>query len=101
MLAGADYQGGGGVFSALFWKLKGATVFAGENAQILGIYGEFLIKNAVLGVPRKKNPKIFPMRPFVCLCVVAETFLEGALFLENCSVLKNSCLHAWSTTMVG
>ena len=52
MLAGADYQGGGGVFSALFWKLKGATVFAGENAQILGIYGEILIKNAVLGVPR-------------------------------------------------
>ena len=39
MLAGADYQGGGRVFSALFWKLKGATMFVGENAQILGIYG--------------------------------------------------------------
>ena len=32
MLAGTDYQGGGGVFSALFWKLKRATMFAGKNA---------------------------------------------------------------------
>ena len=25
--------------SALFWKLKGATLFVGDSAQIAGIYG--------------------------------------------------------------
>ena len=44
--------------------------------------GKFLIKNAVLGVPRWKKIQIFLHENF-CLFVVAEMFLEVALFLES------------------
>ena len=40
------------VSTALFWKLKGVTLFVGENAQIMRSMGKFLIENIVLGVPR-------------------------------------------------
>ena len=47
-----------------------------------------------------KKPQIFPYKAF-CLFVVAEMFLEVALFLQALFFLKNSRVHAWSTTMVG
>ena len=40
------------VSTALFWKLKGVTLFVGKNAQIMRSMGKFLIENIVLGVPR-------------------------------------------------
>ena len=52
-----EHWPGGG----LQWKLNGVTYFVGKNAQITG---KFLIKNAVLGVPRWKKPRIFPNKAF-------------------------------------
>ena len=51
--------------------------------------GKFLIKDALLGVPGRKKPQIYPHEDF-CLFVVAEMFFQVALFLETSSVLKNS-----------
>ena len=62
--------------------------------------GKFLIKDALLGVPGWKKTQIYPHEDF-CLFVVAEMFFQVALFLETSSVLKNSQLDAWLTTMVG
>ena len=42
--------------------------------------GKFLIKNAILEVPRWKKAPNFS--PSFCLFAVAEMFLEVALFLE-------------------
>ena len=54
--------------------------------RLWGSMGKFLIKNAVLG------EKSFPHEAF-CLLVVAEMFLELALFLET-PFLNNSWVHA-------
>ena len=67
---------------------------------VWGSIGKFINKNTALGVLRWKNPTFFPHEAF-CLSVAAGMFLEVALFLETYYVLKNSWLHAWSTTTVG
>ena len=73
-------QGGGECLLSSSWKLQGAALFVRKNAQITD---KFIIKNAVLGVPRCKKHKFFLIRIFVYLIVVAEMFLEVALFLET------------------
>ena len=42
----------GEVFPALFWQLKGETLFVGKLSRLRGSKGKFLNKNTVLGVPR-------------------------------------------------
>ena len=44
------------------WKLNGVTLFVRKKSQITG---KFFIKNVVLGVPRWKKPKFFPIRYLV------------------------------------
>ena len=56
--------------------------------------GKFFIRNAVLGVPRWKNPQVFP-HEVLCLYVVAEMFLKMALYLETYSVVKTGCAPGW------
>ena len=80
MLAGRNYQEEGSLPLVFCWKLKEMTLFWGEMPRLWASMGEF------------------PHDAF-CLFVIAEMFLEVALFLQT-SVLKNSWLQAWSTTMV-
>ena len=68
----------------------------GKMPKLQGTAGKFLIKNAVLGVPRWKRPKLVSIRSLVF--VVAEMFLEVALFLETSYVLKNVWVHMWFTS---
>ena len=53
-------RGEGETSSALFWKLKGVTLFVGEIGQITASVGKFPIKNAFLGVPREKTSTFSP-----------------------------------------
>ena len=100
MSAVENYQEGGEDSSALYWKLKRVTLFVGENVQIMEIYEEIShYKCNFRNTWVKKNPN-FSQWGLSLLFVIAKMFLELAFFLDT-SVLKNSLLHAWSTTIAG
>ena len=50
-----------------FGQWKEWPCLLGKMPRLQGSMCKFLIKNAVLGVSRWKNPRFFPMRLFVCL----------------------------------
>ena len=56
-------------------KCKKGLGFGYKNRDYVLLWVKFCIRNIVLGVSRRKNPKIFPCGAFYS-CVFKEVFIE-------------------------
>ena len=82
-----------------FWKLKRVTLFVGKMPRLRVAMGIFIIKNAVLRVPRWKNaPNVSPYA-ILFICCSSNVYQSG--LISRSLLCPENWLHAWSTTMVG
>ena len=63
-------------------KCKKGLGFGYKNRDYVLLWVKFCIRNIVLGVSRRKNPKIFPCGAFYS-CVFKEVFIEVPQFHET------------------
>ena len=99
MSAGANYQREGGGLLCSFLKIENSDpACCGKCPDSRDLWVNFSLKMFQEYLDEKTQ--IFSHKAF-CLFVVARMFLKVTLFLETFSVLKNSWVHAWSTTVVG
>ena len=79
----------GEVSPALYWKLE-------ESAPILAIYGlDFSFKIQLLGFSKRKNPKIFPLWHFFCVCFCWNVYQVALIPRKLISGLLYKRINSW------
>ena len=84
---------------AIFENWKEWPRLLGKMPRLRVAMGKFIIKNAVLRVPRWKNaPNVSPYA-ILFICCSSNVYQSG--LISRSLLCPENWLHAWSTTMVG